>query len=103
MDNSVFTALAALAGAAIGGAMTVFASWLTQYALEHKESSAEKEVLVLQGGGVLGVYQAGAYETLCDAGHMPSWVAGTSIGAINAAIIAGKPPKRRASSCANLA
>ena len=63
----------------------------------------KKEVLVLEGGGVLGVYQAGAYEALCDAGHMPSWVAGTSIGAIDAAIIAGKPPKRRASSCANLA
>jgi NTE family protein len=58
---------------------------------------AEKEVLVLQGGGALGAYQAGAYEALCDAGHMPSWVAGTSIGAINAAIIAGNPPEQRAS------
>jgi len=57
----------------------------------------EKEVLVLQGGGALGAYQAGAYEALCDAGHMPSWVAGTSIGAINAAIIAGNPPEQRAS------
>src|SRR6476469_9838314 len=58
---------------------------------------AEKEVLVLQGGGALGAYQAGAYEALFDAGHMPSWVAGTSIGAINAAIIAGNPPEQRAS------
>ena len=58
---------------------------------------AEKQVLVLQGGGALGAYQAGAYEALCDAGHMPSWVAGTSIGAINAAIIAGNPPEQRAS------
>jgi NTE family protein len=58
---------------------------------------AEKEVLALQGGGALGAYQAGAYEALCDAGHMPSWVAGTSIGAINAAIIAGNPPEQRAS------
>jgi NTE family protein len=58
---------------------------------------AEKEVLVLQGGGALGAYQAGAYEALCNAGHMPSWVAGTSIGAINAAIIAGNPPEQRAS------
>jgi NTE family protein len=57
----------------------------------------EKEVLVLQGGGALGAYQAGAYEALCDAGYMPSWVAGTSIGAINAAIIAGNPPEQRAS------
>ena len=57
--------------------------------------NAEKEVLALQGGGALGAYQAGAYEALCDAGHVPCWVAGTSIGAINAAIIAGNPPDRR--------
>ena len=57
----------------------------------------EKEVIVLQGGGALGAYQAGAYEALCEAGHMPNWVAGTSIGAINAAIIAGNPPEQRAS------
>lgn len=49
---------------------------------------AEKTVLVLQGGGALGAYQAGAYEALCDAGHMPNWVAGISIGSVNAAIIA---------------
>src|SRR6476619_5165964 len=56
---------------------------------------AEKTVLVLQGGGALGAYQAGAYVALCDAGHMPSWVAGISIGAVNSAIIAGNPPERR--------
>lgn len=56
---------------------------------------AEKIVLVLQGGGALGAYQAGAYETLCSAGLMPEWVAGISIGAINSAIIAGNPPERR--------
>jgi NTE family protein len=58
-------------------------------------SIPEKTVLVLQGGGALGAYQAGAYEALCDAGHMPSWVAGISIGAVNSAIIAGNPPERR--------
>ena len=58
---------------------------------------AEKEVLVLQGGGALGAYQAGAYEALCNAGHIPNWVAGISIGAINAAIIAGNLPQHRAS------
>jgi NTE family protein len=57
--------------------------------------SEEKEVLVLQGGGALGAYQAGAYEALMEAGHVPSWVAGTSIGAINGAIIAGNQPDRR--------
>ena len=57
--------------------------------------SEEKKVLVLQGGGALGAYQAGAYEALMEAGHVPSWVAGTSIGAINGAIIAGNQPHRR--------
>jgi NTE family protein len=55
----------------------------------------EKTVLVLQGGGALGAYQAGAYAALCEAGHMPSWVAGISIGSVNAAIIAGNPPEKR--------
>ena len=55
----------------------------------------EKTVLVLQGGGALGAYQAGAYEALAAAGHMPEWVAGISIGAINGAIIAGNRPEHR--------
>jgi NTE family protein len=46
-------------------------------------------VLVLQGGGALGSYQAGAFQALCRAGFEPEWVAGISIGAVNAAIIAG--------------
>jgi NTE family protein len=57
----------------------------------------EKDVLALQGGGALGAYQAGVYEALCEAGHMPRWIAGTSIGAINAAIIAGNQPDNRVS------
>jgi len=57
--------------------------------------SDEKIVLVLQGGGALGAYQAGAYEALCEAEQAPTWVAGTSIGAVNGAIIAGNPPQRR--------
>ena len=57
---------------------------------------SEKTVLVLQGGGALGAYQAGAYEALCEAGHTPNWVAGISIGSVNAAIIAGNPPEKRA-------
>jgi len=55
----------------------------------------EKTVLVLQGGGALGAYQAGAYEALAAADHRPDWVAGISIGALNGAIIAGNPPERR--------
>ena len=45
--------------------------------------------LVLQGGGALGSYQAGAYQALCHHNFEPEWIAGISIGAINAAIIAG--------------
>ena len=52
-------------------------------------------VLVLQGGGALGAYQVGVFEALHAAGIEPDWVIGTSIGAINAALIAGNPPDRR--------
>src|SRR5205809_1112145 len=48
-----------------------------------------QRVLVLQGGGALGSYQAGAYQALCHFDFEPEWIAGISIGAINAAIIAG--------------
>jgi NTE family protein len=51
--------------------------------------------LVLQGGGALGAYQAGVFEGLAEAAIEPHWVAGVSIGAINAALIAGNPPGRR--------
>jgi NTE family protein len=50
---------------------------------------------VLQGGGALGAYQAGAYEALAEAGIYPDWIAGISIGAINCAIIGGNPPEAR--------
>jgi NTE family protein len=52
--------------------------------------------LVLQGGGALGAYQAGVYQGLAEARLHPNWVAGISIGALNAAIIAGNPPEKRA-------
>ncbi|MGN6529668.1 MAG: DUF3734 domain-containing protein [Burkholderiaceae bacterium] len=55
----------------------------------------ETIALVLQGGGALGAYQAGVVEGLDEAGIEPDWVAGISIGAINAAIIAGNPPATR--------
>jgi NTE family protein len=54
-----------------------------------------ERVLVLQGGGALGSYQAGAYQALCHCGFEPDWIAGISIGAVNAAIIAGNEPARR--------
>jgi NTE family protein len=54
-------------------------------------------VLVLQGGGALGSYQAGVYQALHEAGIEPDWIIGTSIGAINASLIAGNVPQNRVS------
>ncbi|MBA4049228.1 MAG: hypothetical protein C0476_11885, partial [Sphingomonas sp.] len=51
--------------------------------------------LVLQGGGALGSYQGGVIEGLAASGIEVDWVAGISIGAVNAAIFAGNPPERR--------
>jgi NTE family protein len=60
-------------------------------------SNQEEGVLVLQGGGALGAYQAGVFEALHDAEIKPEWMAGISIGAINSALIAGNPPESRVS------
>jgi NTE family protein len=61
-----------------------------------RPASYDKKVaLVLQGGGALGSYQAGVYDALSESDYLPDWVAGISIGAINAAIIAGNAPSRR--------
>jgi len=54
-----------------------------------------QRVLVLQGGGALGSYQAGAYQALCHHDFEPDWIAGISIGAVNAAIIAGNAREKR--------
>lgn len=61
--------------------------------MKHKQF--DHEILLLQGGGALGSYHCGVYEGLADAGMVPTWVVGISIGAINSAIIAGNPPDRR--------
>jgi NTE family protein len=61
-----------------------------------RPASYDKKVgLVLQGGGALGSYQAGVYQALATSEYLPDWVAGISIGAINAAIIAGNAPEQR--------
>jgi NTE family protein len=61
-----------------------------------RPTSYDKKVaLVLQGGGALGSYQAGVYDALSTSDYLPDWVAGISIGAINAAIIAGNAPEHR--------
>ena len=62
----------------------------------HREIAQHGQiVLVLQGGGALGAYQVGVYQALHEAGIEPDWVVGTSIGAINAGLIAGSPKAER--------
>jgi NTE family protein len=63
--------------------------------LQQEMKALGQTVLVLQGGGALGAYQVGVYEALAEAGVEPDWVVGTSIGAINAGIIAGSPKAER--------
>jgi NTE family protein len=62
---------------------------------EKLKSNFGQVVLVFQGGGALGAYQAGVYEALHETGIEPDWLIGTSIGAINASIIAGNRPADR--------
>lgn len=63
--------------------------------LSEELASLGQVVVVFQGGGALGAYQVGVYQALHEAGIEPDWVVGTSIGAINAAIIAGSPFSER--------
>jgi NTE family protein len=74
-------------------AMTPVPTALTQ--LSRERPIKEQVVLVLQGGGALGAYQAGVYQALMEGGIEPDWVIGTSIGAINGALIAGNEPANR--------
>lgn len=62
---------------------------------DHVGKDLGQIVLVFQGGGALGAYQAGVYQALHEAGIEPDWVIGTSIGAINASLIAGNAPEQR--------
>jgi predicted acylesterase/phospholipase RssA len=64
-----------------------------------ERSRFEQPVLSLQGGGALGSYQAGVYQALAEADLHPGWVAGISISAVIAALIAGNPPERRVERC----
>jgi NTE family protein len=67
----------------------------SRYAQGWRPEGCDRIALVLQGGGALGAYQAGVYQALHEADIEPDWVSGVSIGAINAAIIAGNSRKRR--------
>src|SRR5215467_13980887 len=84
-------------------AATVRLAWLSHWRVTMDSSPSApattpakaQSVLVLQGGGALGSYQAGAYQALCHFDFEPEWIAGISIGAINAAIIAGNEREQR--------
>jgi NTE family protein len=67
----------------------------TSDTVKRRNARFEQTVLLLQGGGALGSYQAGAYQGLAEADLHPDWIAGISIGAINSALIAGNPPEKR--------
>jgi NTE family protein len=60
-----------------------------------RKTAAPQTVLVLQGGGALGAYQVGVVQAMLEAGIEPDWVIGTSIGAINGALVAGNDPAHR--------
>jgi len=84
--------------------MTEMRSFKRKHAVSAEAVTAERRIemphydvvaLVLQGGGALGAYQAGVYEGLHEAGIRPNWLAGISIGALNAAVIAGSPESQR--------
>ena len=62
---------------------------------EIRNNNNGQVVLVLQGGGALGAYQGGVYQALHEAGVEPDWIIGTSIGAINAALISGNASEDR--------
>ncbi len=60
----------------------------------------KRVIYTFQGGGALGAYQAGVFQGLTESGHYePNWIIGTSIGAFNAGIIAGNPPKKHGKAC----
>ena len=60
-----------------------------------RDDNIGQVVVVLQGGGALGAYQGGVYQALHEAGVEPDWIIGTSIGAINASLIAGNKVEER--------
>jgi NTE family protein len=71
------------------------AKTLNTFAARRQDMRDARKALVLQGGGALGAYQAGVYAALSETSLQPHWIAGVSIGAINAALIAGNPPEHR--------
>src|SRR5438552_16041461 len=71
--------------------LNVIREQINPVAQQTKSLPYDVVALVLQGGGALGAYQAGVYEGLHEAGIRPNWLAGISIGALNAAITAGSP------------
>lgn len=62
---------------------------------KHDDKSFDRIVYLLQGGGALGAYQVGVIKHLLEKNYLPDWIIGTSIGAINSAIIAGNHPNDR--------
>jgi NTE family protein len=68
---------------------------INPFASRREDMRTARKALVLQGGGALGAYQAGVFAALSETELEPHWIAGVSIGAINAALIAGNAPEHR--------
>jgi NTE family protein len=79
----------------VGDPMTSSSDTEKLFVRDEQLPQFERIALLLQGGGALGSYQAGVYEALTKAKLDPDWVAGISIGAVNAALIAGNVPEKR--------
>jgi NTE family protein len=88
--------IASRAAIAAAGDDAMFEATKPRANLGSRSTRGELCVLVLQGGGALGAYEAGVYERLAATKLEPDWVVGISIGAVNGALIAGNPPQRRA-------
>jgi NTE family protein len=78
-----------------GTSKAAAAANINAHRIDQSNSGPGQIVLVFQGGGALGAYQAGVYEALHEAGIEPDWIIGTSIGAINASLIAGNETRNR--------
>src|SRR5437870_3503300 len=71
--------------------------WLVRSSVQARRAKPPYDcvILVLQGGGALGAYQAGVFEGMTEAGYLPDWITGVSIGAVNGALIAGNAAEQR--------
>ena len=64
-------------------------------------NTKHETILILQGGGSLGAYECGVFKTLDKHNIKFDIIVGTSIGAVNASIIAGSKSDNAAENLEN--